>query len=68
MVETEEDFKSILEKLTNSSKKNIPIIIEKLKNIFENDEKELEKIWISKNNLNFISNRYFSNWYILAEK
>ena len=68
MVETEEDFKSILEKLINSSKKNIPIIIEKLKNIFENDEKELEKIWISKNNLNFISNRYFSNWYILAEK
>ncbi len=66
IIETPEDFKWILEKIIDSSKENIPKIVEVLKNVFESNE--LDNIYISKNNLSFISNRYFSNWYAVAEE
>lgn len=66
IIETPEDFKWILDTIIDASKENIPKIVEKLKNIFESDK--LDTMYISKNNLTFISNRYFSNWYTVSEK
>ncbi len=65
-IETDEDFKETLRKIIDTSVENVPLIVSELTKVFESNE--LDKIWISKNKLNFLSNRYFSNWYAVAEK
>ena len=66
-IETDGDLVDEIRKIIEFSQEYNPKVIDLLHTIFTENE-ELDKIRIAKSNVNFLSNKYFSNWYAIAEE
>ncbi len=66
LIETDEDLKSEIVKFVDLSKEYNPKIRKLIESIFKG-EYELNKIWIAKNQLTWISNIFFTSWFTINE-
>gem|GEM_PF-3320569 len=66
LVETDEELKNEIKKFIKYSNEYNPLIKEFIKEILEK-QIDLDKIWISKSSLNWISNIFFASWFAMNE-